>query len=210
MHWPTYLQRYKTIVVATNPEEYERLTAMRIRWTKKLVPTDPSVVLAKYINPAQIRAKYGYWSFRCCDPVTQRRMQVPFSDFAQYELDAIHGTYQDQAVIDARDAKFQYMFDGNIFFLMRMVGLQGRCEERQVVHVGWEEQRKRYQEYLTHPLSPWHKLRAQVNARDKVCRVCAKSGMMDVHHLTYARIGQEPLDDLILLCRDCHAKMHGK
>ena len=30
------------------------------------------------------------------------------------------------------------------------------------------------------------------------------------HHRTYDRVGFEEIDDLIGLCSDCHAKLHGK
>lgn len=30
---------------------------------------------------------------------------------------------------------------------------------------------------------------------------------LDVHHLTYDRFGREELDDLVLLCRDCHKEV---
>lgn len=37
------------------------------------------------------------------------------------------------------------------------------------------------------------------------CEECGKTGVpRDVHHITYTRIGDEPLDDLLALCRDCH------
>jgi hypothetical protein len=211
MDWAQYLQRYKVIVVQTDPEAYAQLMDMRQRWTKKLTPADPAVVIAKYINPMHIRKQYGYWSFRFCDQVTQRKMQVLFADFTKYGLDEIHGTYQDQAVIDARDTKFKNIFDGNMFFFWRMINLQSQCEQRHYIQVGWEESRRRYKEYLTHKLSPWQNLRAQVKARDKVCTSCGKnSGIMDVHHITYARIGNESLEDLRLLCRACHGEEHGK
>ena len=32
---------------------------------------------------------------------------------------------------------------------------------------------------------------------------------LEVHHLTYARVGRELDDDLIVLCADCHAAIHG-
>lgn len=32
---------------------------------------------------------------------------------------------------------------------------------------------------------------------------------LEVHHLTYARIGCEEPDDLMVLCPECHASMHG-
>jgi hypothetical protein len=32
---------------------------------------------------------------------------------------------------------------------------------------------------------------------------------LDVHHLTYERLGHENPDDLIVLCSDCHCRVHG-
>ncbi len=32
--------------------------------------------------------------------------------------------------------------------------------------------------------------------------------VLEVHHLTYQRVGHELLDDLILLCQVCHGKMN--
>lgn len=39
------------------------------------------------------------------------------------------------------------------------------------------------------------------------CMICYASGagvMLDAHHRTYARLGEELDTDLICLCRDCH------
>jgi len=33
---------------------------------------------------------------------------------------------------------------------------------------------------------------------------------LDVHHLSYERLGNELPDDLMVLCRDCHDLIHGK
>ena len=211
MDWAQYLQRYKWIVVQTDPESHAKLMSMRERYSKKLTPADPDVVLAKYINPVHIRPKYGYWHFRCCDPVTQRKMIVLTADFTQYELDMMYGTYKNKAVLNARDATFQNIFDGKSNFFGRMIDLQRQCQQRHLVQVGYEESRRRYQEYLNNPSSPWQNLRAKVKARDKVCTACHKnSAIMDVHHITYARIGNESLEDLRLLCRACHGEEHGK
>jgi hypothetical protein len=32
--------------------------------------------------------------------------------------------------------------------------------------------------------------------------------MREVHHLTYARLGDEPLSDLLGLCKSCHRAIH--
>lgn len=33
--------------------------------------------------------------------------------------------------------------------------------------------------------------------------------VLDVHHLTYARVGSERMEDLQVLCRSCHGVVHG-
>lgn len=32
---------------------------------------------------------------------------------------------------------------------------------------------------------------------------------LHVHHLTYERLGDELLEDVVIICRDCHSKIHG-
>src|SRR5438105_2438826 len=63
-------------------------------------------------------------------------------------------------------------------------------------------------EYFSHLNSPkWERLRKQVIIRDKVCVRCGKPGS-DCHHKTYARFGNENLEDVELLCRSCHNSHH--
>lgn len=33
---------------------------------------------------------------------------------------------------------------------------------------------------------------------------------IEVHHLNYEHIGNERWEDLIIVCKDCHGKIHGK
>jgi 5-methylcytosine-specific restriction endonuclease McrA len=43
----------------------------------------------------------------------------------------------------------------------------------------------------------------------KVCGCCGTSDKpLELHHKTYKRIGMERLNDLILLCRECHQGTH--
>lgn len=42
------------------------------------------------------------------------------------------------------------------------------------------------------------------------CGVCYSDGKLAVHHRTYERSGDEPVEDLIPLCEDCHEAFHGK
>jgi len=42
------------------------------------------------------------------------------------------------------------------------------------------------------------------------CQDCGVTGVsLDVHHLTYDRLGNEPMYDLLSLCRQCHNIEHG-
>ncbi len=67
----------------------------------------------------------------------------------------------------------------------------------------------RYEEYLSS--DDWKDLKKKVIVRSKgKCEGCGDQTYLDVHHLTYERIGMELLTDLTAYCRDCHEKAHGK
>lgn len=40
------------------------------------------------------------------------------------------------------------------------------------------------------------------------CCKCKKKKNLHVHHKTYERLGKEHLNDLMVLCKDCHSKEH--
>ncbi len=40
------------------------------------------------------------------------------------------------------------------------------------------------------------------------CKLCAGYGPIEIHHITYARVGHEARKDLIGLCRECHELLH--
>jgi 5-methylcytosine-specific restriction endonuclease McrA len=65
-----------------------------------------------------------------------------------------------------------------------------------------------YAEYLT--TTGW-RVRA-LAAKERAgwrCEHCGSDGPLEVHHWTYARIGHERADDLIVLCDECHDGVHG-
>lgn len=54
-----------------------------------------------------------------------------------------------------------------------------------------------------------NKRRAVLQRFNYTCAKCGKRHVLfNVHHLTYARIFNEPLTDLILLCEPCHFALH--
>ena len=59
----------------------------------------------------------------------------------------------------------------------------------------------------------WRQVRLQALKRAQYqCERCPARGRLDVHHTTYAHLGQEQryLKDLQVLCRPCHDRAHGK
>lgn len=67
-------------------------------------------------------------------------------------------------------------------------------------------------EYATYLASDkWQELRASVMSRSQgQCELCEERSADDVHHLTYQSIGNEKLEELIAVCRECHSAIHGK
>jgi len=54
----------------------------------------------------------------------------------------------------------------------------------------------------------WQRMRAlAIDRYGNACVLCNRTPI-DVHHRTYERRGRERLDDLIVLCFDCHARYH--
>lgn len=106
------------------------------------------------------------------------------------------------------------------FTLKRKTGLLGLPNEElfspyarrrisrksQVKH---EASYSQYNEYLQS--SHWKDIRRQRLAMDGFqCSICGTAKNLEVHHLTYERLGHEDLDDLVSLCKRCHAIVHEK
>jgi len=69
------------------------------------------------------------------------------------------------------------------------------------------EQMVKYEDYIVS--KEWEAKRKERIKRDHYqCAMCGTAKNLQVHHITYERLGHEELDDLITLCKDCHAKVH--
>ena len=69
-----------------------------------------------------------------------------------------------------------------------------------------------YKRYLR--TQNWQKLRFEVLKRSGgACERCGyrpyKRGGLQIHHLSYDRVGHESLEDLIAICPRCHMELHG-
>lgn len=50
--------------------------------------------------------------------------------------------------------------------------------------------------------------RGWVVEKDGRGHLCLSRDRLEVHHLTYARLGNERLADLITVCKKCHSAIH--
>jgi hypothetical protein len=56
----------------------------------------------------------------------------------------------------------------------------------------------------------WRRRRAAAIRRaGRRCQRCGARGPLDVHHLTYRRLGRERPGDLVAVCERCHSALHG-
>jgi 5-methylcytosine-specific restriction endonuclease McrA len=65
-----------------------------------------------------------------------------------------------------------------------------------------------YQKYLRS--RRWREKRSAVILRSRgICERCGAWPVAGVHHLTYAGLGNEHLDQLLGVCSRCHKELHG-
>lgn len=66
-----------------------------------------------------------------------------------------------------------------------------------------------YREYMHSDAWQRRRRRALVRA-GYTCQHCGADRNLEVHHLTYARLGKERPADLLVLCHACHAAEHAR
>lgn len=67
--------------------------------------------------------------------------------------------------------------------------------------------KEQYSIYLQ--LDHWQKVKKAMYSMKSRCHVCfIGEENLNIHHLTYENIGNEGYFDLVVLCKDCHNKIH--
>ena len=57
----------------------------------------------------------------------------------------------------------------------------------------------------------WRRRRSQaIRQAGRRCQACGARGPLDVHHLSYAHLGEERPYELAVLCEACHQRAHGR
>lgn len=63
-----------------------------------------------------------------------------------------------------------------------------------------------YADYLKS--DDWKRIANRLKENRPYCSVCRSTERLEVHHLTYKRLGMELDVDLVVLCHECHRKVH--
>jgi 5-methylcytosine-specific restriction endonuclease McrA len=67
--------------------------------------------------------------------------------------------------------------------------------------------KSKYQKYVK--TDCWSLRRQQYLKGHTSCEACGQRIALQVHHLTYERLGSERDDDLLAVCENCHRMFHG-
>lgn len=112
-----------------------------------------------------------------------------------YKFELIGGKNNLISVPIFDEEKLRQFYDGQIM------------ERNKIYQSELDEKRKEYYAYLQ--TDKWRNKRGKVLSRDNnTCQACLTNKASDVHHLTYKHIYNEPLFDLVAICRPCHEKIH--
>jgi len=69
------------------------------------------------------------------------------------------------------------------------------------------QKRPNYLDYINS--KAWRRKKARYYKKHgKICQICGSDKYVELHHLTYKRLGQEPDEDLQALCKGCHQNTH--
>jgi 5-methylcytosine-specific restriction endonuclease McrA len=67
--------------------------------------------------------------------------------------------------------------------------------------------KKVYQKYLES--DHWKKVKIDYyRERERICSACGAKRRIQLHHLTYKKVGRERPQDLVPLCQSCHKLVH--
>lgn len=166
----------------------------------------PKIVIATATPLPVQRSGYPPFTFKAQCLVTGRLSRaIPherFTEFGIFTSDAYDGGGFQRTPSDVKDRITPVILD-----------LENQKKECAPI---WEKPGipwgDRYGQYLRS--EEWQEKRLAVLRRDKYrCQWTGKSATpgdhLNVHHLTYARVGCENLDDLVTVCRSAHRAHHG-
>lgn len=125
----------------------------------------------------------------------------------------------EQYITEVKDREKKYIKQGGKFFSERIHDYLGVEKTKKITEYSVEMDlytqlikkfnNMDYVDYLN--TEHWKHFREQVFIfYNRECQVCKSKAGLNVHHKTYENRGRETFNDIILLCNECHKKIHGK
>ena len=155
-----------------------------------------------------------FWKPFSCDHVTtQVRFYVSASNATRYGFQCVNcGKWKEckRAILSTEQIASAELRDDDLSTAVRRQyckaqALASMQRARDHADAWWEN----YRTYLG--TDEWQEKRRQVLTRDKsICQMCYASRAVQVHHLSYKHLGDEPLTDLVSVCIRCHSQIHNK
>ncbi len=153
------------------------------------------------------------------DEAWNRHLHRAAYDFLRCAHELLHYALDpDWELMDAQDEAADLLIarlnrNDSIFRLSGLPALPwSELRDDEEVMRAWHEREEAlrsmpYRDYLQTP--EWaERRRGALRRADHACQTCGAGGRLHVHHRTYERRGEEPPDDLIVLCEDCHLAVH--
>lgn len=110
---------------------------------------------------------------------------------------------------DNEDIENIYLCSTNELIKNKTIDLNS-IENNIIIKAFIKDYKKNYKQYLE--TNHWQNVREnKLKESNYKCQLCSKKDIeLHVHHNTYENIGNEEMNDLIVLCKDCHSKFHDK
>lgn len=221
INWSERFLQTKTAYSNVQPEIdelYQKATDYRIEAKKRrenMVGAGGAITKYVRIN-ASSRRNYpacAKWNFAITDSHGRQRFLTPL-ECSDKGFCYVKGTSQTEPYIKNLADPFYIAFlraeeqyDKEINNVTRKLYDQAEAIRKQHKDKPWRW--PLYQQYLNS--KEWALKKKEVLFRDDYCcQLCGEVENLNVHHLTYNRVGDEALFDLVTLCAHCHAKEHGK
>jgi len=217
MTWHEYLQGH--VDINDYPEyavEYAKYHApaqdlASLLWCNLLTAAVPKIVV-KVKTPRNFPGchKYPPYSFKLQSQITGRMSGfIAVKDYLKYgitdEFANTGGPFPDPFDQEQFSTECKQVTETYYDLVSRCSSVLGLLRQELGIDVSWFD---KYDEYLRS--EDWQDRRQQVLSRDRRrCTKCNSPHYLQVHHLTYSRVGKEEMEDLITLCRNCHEKEHG-
>lgn len=187
------------------------------------IPVSPTIAVTLGLHEAIVLQQIHYWvqhntklgkhyhDGRCWTYNTYEQWQEQFPWWSRRTIQRIISDLRGAGLVlcgnynrHKYDRTLWYTIDYDAFYKM-FPALAGNITEED----GEEKEFVDYNEYIQS--AKWKEKRNRRVAIDRYrCQKCGSTSKLNVHHLSYEHLGDEPMEDLITLCESCHAAVHGK